>query len=292
MPKPKELKRTFLQRIIDDFPNVFRCDDQILFYLKCDEEVSAEQYSQVTQHLKTKKHTQNVERKSKYGGNTSQALLTTIQKPENEDFKNFAMDLTRAFLNSNIPLHKITNPSIVGFIEKYTKFAAPTERTLRRNYVPALYDECINRMKEIAAGQKIWVSIDETTDCEQRYIANFVFGVLGQPDRCYLFAIKQLEATNSSTVATFFDESVNALGVPRTNVLLAATDAAPYMVCAMNGLKLLYPNMVHVTCLGHGLHRVADFIREQFKDVNDFVSNVEKIFRKVNSLNSHRSFVS
>lgn len=202
------------------------------------------------------------------------------------------MDLTRAFLNSNIALHKITNASIVQFIEKYTKFAAPTERTLRRNYVPALYDECINRMKEIAAGQKIWVSIDETTDCEQRYIANFVFGVLGQPDRCYLFAIKQLEATNSSTVATFFDESVSALGVPRTDVLLAATDAAPYMVCAMDGLKLLYPNMVHVTCLGHGLHRVADFTSEQFKDVNDLVSNIKKIFRKVNSLNSNRSFFS
>lgn len=40
--------------------------------------------------------------------------------------------------------------------------------------------------------------------------------------------------------------------------------------------------MLHVTCLAHGLHRVADFIRSQFNDVNDLISNIKKIFRKVN----------
>lgn len=71
------------------------------------------------------------------------------------------------------------------------------------------------------------------------------------------------------------------LDVDKNKVLLVATDAAPYMVCAMKSLKVLYPKMIHVTCLAHGLHRVADFIRTQFKDVNDLVSDVKKIFRKV-----------
>lgn len=64
-------------------------------------------------------------------------------------------------------------------------------------------------------------------------------------------------------------------------MLLAVTDAAPYMLCAMKALKILYPNMIHITCLAHGIHRVADFIRGEFKDVNDLISNIKKIFRKV-----------
>lgn len=68
-------------------------------------------------------------------------------------------------------------------------------------------------------------------------------------------------------------------------MLLVVTDAAPYMLCAMKAFKILYPRMIHITCLALGLHRIADFIRSEFKDINDLISNVKKIFRKVNALN-------
>lgn len=61
---------------------------------------------------------------------------------------------------------------------------------------------------------------------------------------------------------------LNILGVDKNKLLLVVTDAAPYMICAMQSLKVLYSKMIHVTCLAHGLHRVADFIRTEFKDVN------------------------
>lgn len=64
------------------------------------------------------------------------------------------------------------------------------------------------------------------------------------------------------------------------------TDAAPYMVCGMNALKLLYPKMIHVTCSAHGLHRVAEFIRGQFNNVNKLISNVKKILTKVTHFES------
>ena len=38
--------------------------------------------------------------------------------------------------------------------------------------------------------------------------------------------------------------------------------------------------MVHVTCLVHGLHRIAEYIRSHFDNVDDLVANVKKIFRK------------
>lgn len=42
-------------------------------------------------------------------------------------------------------------------------------------------------------------------------MVNFVFGVLGEPDQCYLFATKIIEATNHNTIAAFFDECLNEL---------------------------------------------------------------------------------
>lgn len=41
--------------------------------------------------------------------------------------------------------------------------------------------------------------------------------------------------------------------------------------------------MVHVTCLAHGLHRVAEVIRESYTDVDRFISNMKKKIRKAPS---------
>lgn len=65
-------------------------------------------------------------------------------------------------------------------------------------------------------------------------------------------------------------------------MLLLISDAAPYMVAAAKALKVLYPKMIHATCAAHGLHRVADFVKNEFDDVNVLISNVKKIFTKVN----------
>lgn len=59
------------------------------------------------------------------------------------------------------------------------------------------------------------------------------------------------------------------------------TDAAAYMLSAMNSLKVLYPKMVHLTCLSHGLHRVAEFIRSRFPNVNQLIASTKAVFVKV-----------
>lgn len=47
------------------------------------------------------------------------------------------------------------------------------------------------------------------------------------------------------------------------------------------GVQVLYPKMIHLTCAAHGLHRVAEFIRDELDNVNNLISNVKKIFTKV-----------
>jgi hypothetical protein len=43
-------------------------------------------------------------------------------------------------------------------------------------------------------------------------------------------------------------------------ILLYVRDAAPCMLKAAKGIKILYPRIVHLPCLVHGLHRVAEEI--------------------------------
>lgn len=216
MPRNKESRGEFYKRIASDYPGVFRCDNSVLFCLMCDTDVAAKQASQVKQHLSTTKHSEAVERKTRSKAGGSQTLLTTLHETtdRNRNTNEFSMDLAKCFLEANIPLHKITNPSVKRFIEKHTKYAAPSESALRQKYLPILYEETIEKLKQRAAGKYIWVSLDESTDCEQRFVANFVFGILGEEQergRSYLFASAVLDATNSSTIAKFFDESLNDL---------------------------------------------------------------------------------
>lgn len=125
------------------------------------------------------------------------------------------MDLASCFVKSNIPLYKMRDPALVEFLEKHTKYAAPSETHLRSKCIPKIYEECVEKLKRIAAEKYIWVSLDETTDSEQRYVVNFVFGILGVEEergRCYLFSSKVLNQVNNSTIARFFDDTVGELG--------------------------------------------------------------------------------
>lgn len=210
--KSKETASEFNNRMVSLHPGVFRADKTVLFCLLCNIQVNAKQVSTIAQHLETTKHKKSVERKMKCGSSSNQTLLTTLQTAvdESRNTNDFTVDLARCFLKANIPLHKISHPSMKESLEKHTKYVAPSESVLRQKCLPTLYDECVQIMKERAADNFIWVSLDECTDCEQRFVANFVFGVLGVEKECnksYLFASKVLTKTNSTTTAKFFDKN-------------------------------------------------------------------------------------
>lgn len=70
------------------------------------------------------------------------------------------------------------------------------------------------------------------------------------------------------------------LGLEYENVLLAVTDAAPAMIAALKSLRVLFPKIIHITCLAHGLHRLAEHIRSKFDNVNALISNMKSVFLK------------
>lgn len=142
-----------------------------------------------------------------------------------------------------------------------------------------------NSLLLISNGHKIWVSVDETTDVQGRYISNVIVGTLevDKPEKVYLLNSEVLEKTNYSTITKVFDKSIFLLwpdGIRHDDVMLFLSDEVPYMIKAGKTIRALYSKMVHITCLAHGVHRVTEEIRGQFTNVDKLIAKVKRIFLK------------
>lgn len=137
------------------------------------------------------------------------------------DLNSYNLDLCKMLLAANIPLYKINNPAVKTFLQKYTKTPVPSETTLRTKYMPSIYESVINTLQRKAANNNIWISMDETTDSEQRLIANFVFGILDEEEKgkSYLLNMEHIPKANASTMAAFFTNSLQILWPDGTNII-------------------------------------------------------------------------
>lgn len=123
MPSVKERTSSFNRRMAKEFPGVFRVDDLVLFCLMCVYQISSIHKSQFKQHLSSAHQIKCSKLKNKESKQANQTLLTTLNKTtdRNRHASEFAMDLTMAFLKTNIPQQTVCNPVMVEFLEKHTK---------------------------------------------------------------------------------------------------------------------------------------------------------------------------
>lgn len=211
-----ETKREFIARMMKLHPNVFRTDGFILYCVSCECKVSCK-LDLVRQHIATLKHKSSIERKGQpsVGAPRSQSLLFAQQAPR-KDVNQFHADTCSMFLEANIPLKKIGHASVAKYIEKYTERTVPSESTLRNKYVAHTYTECLERIRLKAADSYIWFTLDETTDSQNRYVANFLFGTMSETDdsergKSYLLNLAVLGEVNGSTISAFFIDSLSLL---------------------------------------------------------------------------------
>lgn len=284
MPKRAFDLETKLNLLVEEFgDDKFTIEEADLVCKICNKKVNSKKKYFVTQHIGSENHQKRLQ------------LSVESEEPSDEPSaglssreRQFSMDLCRALVKSNIPLHKVQNKSFKDFLEKYCKEFVPDHSTLRKTYLKKLYDETIENIRRSISEDNIWVSIDETTDAKGQYVVNTVIGSLNQSKETkpYLLSSEIVEKTNHATIAQAFVNAMQLLwpeAVKHERVLLFVTDAASYMQKAANGLSVLFPKMVHVTCVAHGLHRVCEEIRNIFPDVNSLISNAKKIFLKAPS---------
>ena len=186
-------------------------------------------------------------------------------------------------VSCDIPLHKLSMEKYITFMKRYTGRTVPHPMTLRKYYVSGLYSEIMDKLRSKVKNKRIWVSLDESTDVEQRFVVASVFGILDEQERdnSYFSNIAVLDRVNHSTLA-FLHDSLQWLWPDRVmfqSVLLVVTDAAPYMK-EMNGFQVRFSKMIHVTCLAHCLHRVAELVRNSYPDDNLLEACTKSIFIK------------
>jgi hypothetical protein len=57
-------------------------------------------------------------------------------------------------------------------------------------------------------------------------------------------------------------------------------DGAPCMCKAGRALRLIYPRMIHIICVDHGLHNLSETIRDNYPQVDLLISKTKKVFLK------------
>jgi len=287
MPKVKCSDSVRLRGFVKEFGGkYFTTNGKILFCKLCEVKVTDEKRFTVQQHCNAAKHKSCVNRE--FAAESTQRLLFEKSHSSSSILGSaceFSKDLCKMMVSSNIPLHKVEAANFRKFLKTYTTHPIPTESTLIRNYLASCYEHTINKIRNSVGKNKIWVSIDETSDVDGRLAADVVVGILKheQPAGMFLLAYEVLERVNNCSIAVVFDNAMNLLWpdkVEGENVLLFVSDAALYMIKAAKILQLLYPKMIHVTCLVHALHRAPEEVRGSYPEVDKLIANEKKIFIK------------
>jgi hypothetical protein len=65
--------------------------------------------------------------------------------------------------------------------------------------------------------------------------------------------------------------------------LLFLSDVAPCIVKVRKILTTFYPKILHLTCLVHGFHRVAETVGAQFPFIDSLIATIKKVFLKAPS---------
>lgn len=276
-----------LREVVTNHPNDYEQDGEVLFCKVCEGPATKKftyQHgpSRAAEHLETLIHKKNKELKTGQPKQTSlrAALAKGGQsgKIENE----FHRDLLKAFAEADIPIWKLNHPSLKGLMEKYMKRAVPSRSTLENKFA-ALYQEVTSDIRQYIGDNKVYFVLDETTDSEGRYVLNILVGSLnGEYSPPALLSTIFLEATNATTVSQAFLKACAKLWPEQIHfdrVLLVTTDQAPYLIKCFRELKGIFPNLRHVSCLIHALHRVCEEIRGHHDVTNLFVSNMKNLFK-------------
>lgn len=209
----------------------------------------------------------------------SSALSLAREKQKSLD--EFNLDLTTTFLKCDIPLNKVMHPAFKSFIEKYMKKPLYTRQALEKDYLPAVFQADIEKIRAIIGDHPVYFTLEETRDRINRNVINILVGPLnGQKTRSYLLSTEMHDSCDSTVMAQAFHRACEKLwpaGIRFDKVLLALTDQAPYMIKCFTGLKnLQFSKMHHVTCLVHAIHRACEKIREDHPILDHFIGGIKK----------------
>ena len=93
-----------------------------------------------------------------------------------------------------------------------------------------------------------------------------------------------LDKTNSATVFQATLQSLNTIWAEiYFDIVLLVTDQAPYMIKVGKSCKVLFPYLLHVTCLNHALNLLCENIKKDNPLTIKLISQMKGSLSKSNS---------
>lgn len=260
-------------------------DEVTIFCASCNSSFKVDAVHLKTQfnsHVRTNKH------KTSKQSNVLQPSISTAMASTSANaakMDTFAVKITKVFLEAGIPVWKLRHPSIKRFFLEEYKEKLPSVNTLY-NKVDLIYQDTLRKIKEYIGEHPIYFIVDETTDALKRYVMNILVGKLdGSFSEPVLLSTTFLEQTNNTTVQQAINQAcvlLYGVNIPYEKVWFLISDQAAYMLKAGRGLKQMFHNLKHITCLIHGLNRVCEHIKDKFDDVNKLIASMKATLVKSN----------
>lgn len=119
----------------------------------CNYRIDGNFTSRLRQHIKTKKHQDNV-----------RIHNSLINHDGFVDYRDFNKSLTKALIQSGIPLNVVNKKPFRDFFKNCLGKILPKANNLRDNYLPKIYQDTIGAIRNKIFGHKVFIQIDETRD--------------------------------------------------------------------------------------------------------------------------------
>ena len=177
------------------------------------------------------------------------------------------------------------NPSFRTFLEKWCGRAVRLESTLRKQYLKAEFNNSTRQALETLVQYDIYVVVDEMTVSRSRSIIAFMAGSVGETGYStpYLIEVVELEKTGNSTDTQLIITTLRKLygsDIQYDKVRLLISDAATYVIRVAKKVKNTFTQVLHVTCLAHGLNRVSKIVTIENPAADIFVAETKKNLQK------------
>ena len=171
-PKKKFKVRDLLRKEI--YNTYSYLSEEKVYCNTCDREIKTghgHEKERLDEHKKSARHVELLSKRK--------FVQTSIVSMVNSNHANdFNFQLVKAFIEAGIPLSKVNHRSIKQLFEVRCNKKIYDRRHLTRKYIPVLFEESVNEVRQFVGENYVYFIIDETPDIKKRSVVDILVGIL------------------------------------------------------------------------------------------------------------------
>jgi hypothetical protein len=283
--KEKNLENGKKQKI--EILNCKYCFNEFIFNSKISNRIR-EHILQSKSHNKRKKEENERNKKSKQ----LTIAETIVRVKEREEKSESAIhDFVYALVLSAEPIYK-ANGALGQVFKKWVPAARtmPDQRNLRTNYLPNLFNNHINFIKNIVSERKISLIIDESPDIIGRKTVNTLisfYNGLKKEKMVLLIDCTASNLINAGKIKVIADNAITKIGKTWNDVINISSDSATYMKKFVESIQITNNSqLVHINDIAHLVHVSVyyGFKIDEMEEVRSLIIKFGNLFLNSNSL--------